>query len=272
MAASKRILVIEDDYDVAEMLLMYFEANKYEIFHAEDGKIGIEMARTHFPNLILLDVMLPYMDGYEVCAKLRRQSLTRYIPIIFLTQKDDRADRVKGLEMGADDYITKPFDVDELRLRVKGSLERATRASLHEHRSGLPTGAMVTDELERNKDREKKSTEVRLGIENYMAYSDVYGFIAANDAFGFAARCIQEVISEHGTPDDFVGVVEDHFIILTQQDAPKLEEHIKTHFAEKIKTFYSFMDVDRGGVVLQPGTDEERIAPLMTLNSLQTRV
>ena len=136
--ANLRMLVIEDDYDVAEMLLMYFSSHHYDVFHADSGLAGIQMARAKYPQIILLDVMMPDIDGYETCQQLRQASLTKYIPIIFLTQRDERANKVKGLELGADDYITKPFDLDELRLRVQGAIRRATRESLHESRTGLP--------------------------------------------------------------------------------------------------------------------------------------
>jgi DNA-binding response OmpR family regulator len=267
--ANTRILVIEDDFDVAEMLLMYFGSHQFEIFHAEDGPTGIQMARSHFPTLILLDVMLPHMDGYEVCRKLREVSLTKYIPIIFLTQRDERADRVKGLELGADDYITKPFDVEELRLRVKGSIRRAHRISLHEGRTGLPTGPLIDDEIARREQDHITYTEVRLGIEGFEAYSDVYGFMAADEAFGFAARCIQEIVSVKGTTNDFVGVIDNHFVMLLHDNAPEIEEQIKTRFAEGIKAFYSFADAERAGVILKPGTSEEKIVPLMRFNSIK---
>ncbi|HEX2621674.1 MAG TPA: response regulator transcription factor, partial [Phototrophicaceae bacterium] len=139
---NSRLLLIEDDHDVAEMLIMYFTSHNYDVLHADGGLAGIEIARTKFPALILLDVMLPYMDGYDVCRQLRQTSMTKYIPILFLTQRDERAAKVKGLELGADDYITKPFDIDELRLRVQGSIRRATRENLHEARTGLPTGPL----------------------------------------------------------------------------------------------------------------------------------
>ncbi|MGB1288642.1 MAG: response regulator, partial [Aggregatilineales bacterium] len=107
-----RLLLVEDDFDVAEMLLMYFQSIGYEVFHADTGKEGIEIARTRFPNLILLDVMLPDMDGYDICLHLRKMSLTKFIPTLFLTQKDGRTSKVRGLELGADDYITKPFSLN----------------------------------------------------------------------------------------------------------------------------------------------------------------
>ena len=109
---NSRLLLIEDDHDVAEMLIMYFASHNYEVLHADSGLAGIDIARTKFPALILLDVMLPYMDGYDVCRHLRQTSMTKYIPILFLTQRDERTAKVKGLELGADDYITKPFDID----------------------------------------------------------------------------------------------------------------------------------------------------------------
>jgi PleD family two-component response regulator len=266
--AKKRILIIEDDFDVAEMLIMYFRSHDYEILHAEDGRQGVEMAHTSFPSLILLDVMLPYIDGYEVCRQLRETSATKYIPIIFLTQRDERADRVRGLELGADDYITKPFDVDELALRVQASIRRATRTSLHEARTGLPGGQLVADELNQWQTKGDHHAEIRLGIDGLNAYSDVYGFIAADEVFGYAAQCIQQVMSTEGTPDDFVGVTDNQFIILTYVDDPQaLEQKIKTHFGEGVKAFYNFIDVDRGGVILQPGTQYERLAPLMNFST-----
>jgi CheY-like chemotaxis protein len=238
--SNKRILLIEDDFDVAEMLILYFQSRGFDIFHAEDGHVGIAKARSQYPHIILLDVMLPYMDGYETCQKLREVALTRYIPIIFLTQKDDRADRVQGLELGADDYITKPFDLEELRLRVSRSIRRAEQTSLHETRTGLPTGPMVADELKHLNERH----DLRLSLNGFDAYRDVYGFIAADEVFGFAGRCAQEVISTEGTPDDFVGVVGDQFVILTGATQPSaIEAQIKDRFAGGVRALTPLMSL-----------------------------
>jgi DNA-binding response OmpR family regulator len=258
----KRLLLIEDDFDVAEMLLMYFGAHGYDILHATSGRVGIEMARTRFPMIIMLDVMLPDIDGYEVCANLRRTSFTRYIPILFLTQRDERANRVKGLELGADDYITKPFDIDELRLRVQRAISRATRESLHETRTGLPTGQLVEDELLRH----EEAAVFRLSVSGFNLYSELYGFMAANDVLGYAAQTIQRLIAEYGTPNDFVGIVNDQFVVLTYHDqALSLRDHIAYEFSEGIKAFYSYRDVERGGVLLHEGTEREQFLPLMRL-------
>ncbi|GAB4307858.1 MAG: response regulator [Phototrophicales bacterium] len=266
--AQKRLLLIEDDYDVAEMLLMYFQSQDYEVLHADNGTQGVELARTKFPNLILLDVMLPDMDGYDVCIKLRRMALTKFIPILFLTQRDERASKVRGLEIGADDYITKPFDIDELRLRVQGSIKRATRENLHEARTGLPTGELVEEEIIRKQASDEAVTELVYVIEGFKAYQDVYGFVAANDVLSYGASLLQRIIGEHGTPNDFVGIRGDDFIVLTHvEDVEALDEKIKTRFAEEARAFYSFIDVDQGGVILNPGKDDEQLVPLMTFSS-----
>ncbi len=260
----KRLLIIEDDPDVAELLLVYFGAYQYDIVHADSGRAGVELARARFPHLILLDVMLPDMDGYDVCGALRAASLTRYIPIIFLTQRDERANRVKGLELGADDYITKPFNVDELRLRVQTSISRATRESLHEPRSGLPTGALITDEINARKRSESPYHRLVFKLDNFSAYGDVYGFMAANDVFAFAARTIQTAISTMGTAQDFVGVRDDHFIVLTHvTDPTALISRVRSDFQQGVQPFYHFEDVEQGGLVLNVGTDSEQIIPLM---------
>ncbi len=271
--ASKRLLVIEDDYDVAEMLLMYFTSHQYEVYHADSGLAGVEMARSKFPQLILLDVMMPDIDGYETCLRIRQMTLTKYIPIIFLTQRDDRANKVKGLELGADDYITKPFDVDELRLRVQGAIRRATRENLHEPRTGLPTGQLVEEELMRRQYLDSHYTDIRLGIDGYKDYCDVYGFLAGNEVFGFAAKIIQQTISEFGTTDDFVGILDDHFVLLTNAPAStQIENTIKTKFNGGINAFYSFADVERGGLLIDTGTPQERLVPLMGVVSLGAAV
>ncbi|MBI1256468.1 MAG: response regulator [Chloroflexi bacterium] len=255
----KRLLVIEDDPDVAEMLLLYFGAYQYEIIHADSGRAGIEMARARFPHLILLDGMLPDMDGFQVCEAIRQTSFTRYIPILFLTQRDARANKVKGLSLGADDYITKPFDIDELRLRIQATINRATRESLHETRSGLPTGRLIEDEVTRCKALGTPYTQLTFALDNFNPFREVYGFVAADETFAFAARTLQEVLSKQGTADDFVGVNGDHFVVLTHvPEAPALVESVRQHFAEGVKPFYSFHDVEQGGLML---TTAANVAP-----------
>lgn len=266
-----RLLLIEDDFDVAEMLLMYFQSHDYELLHADTGAEGIELARKAFPTVIILDLMLPDMDGYEIFTQLRSMSLTKFMPVIFLTQRDERAAKVRGLEIGADDYITKPFDIDELRLRVQRSIRRATQENLHEPRTGLPTGAMVEEHV--NKRRAEGFHELHFYIENFQAYADVYSFMAANDVVAHAAKTIRDAVVEMGTDHDFVGIDGDEFVVMTGlDDIESLETVCKTRFAEQVKTFYTFADVEREGILLNVGEPDERFVGLMTFGVLRPAV
>ncbi len=263
-----RILVIEDDYDVAEMLLMYFQAQGYDVHHADTGSGGIELARRIIPHVTLLDVMLPDMDGYDTCIELRSKSLTRYIPILFLTQRDERTAKVKGLELGADDYVTKPFDVDELRLRVQGAIRRATRENLHEARTGLPTGALIDFELQQRKDESFHQLHFR--ISDYYTYADMYGFMAGYDVLFHAGKTIQETLVNLGTPDDFAGIIDDDFVLFTHvTDIKKIEEAVYEQFNESVKAFYNFGDVTRGGIMVNADTADETLVPFMQLQRVQ---
>src|ERR1041384_5033090 len=138
VAESKsKILIVEDDLDIAEMLNAYFRVQGYEVFTVNWGEDGVRAAQT----------VLPDIDGYEVARRVRSDRRTSDIPIIFLTEKRERIDRLQGFEVGADDYITKPFDVQELRLRVRNALKRVSQGSLTNPVSGLPEGPLVEERL-----------------------------------------------------------------------------------------------------------------------------
>lgn len=121
-----KILVVDDEPDAVEMLEFNLKSNGYDVVTAADGEEALAKARSVLPNLIVLDLMLPEVDGMEVCKILRRDQRTSGIPIIMLTAKAAEIDRVLGLELGADDYVTKPFSIRELVLRVKRLLRTET--------------------------------------------------------------------------------------------------------------------------------------------------
>lgn len=118
---SKKALIIEDDGNIAELLRLYLEKDGFEVFIASDGGAGVSYALDIEPDLVLLDIMLPVLDGWQVCAKIRESSR---VPIIMLTAKSETYDKINGLEMGADDYVVKPFEIKELLARVHAVLRR----------------------------------------------------------------------------------------------------------------------------------------------------
>ena len=119
---SKKALIVEDDGNIAELLRLYLEKDGFEVFHAADGGEGIRMAQEKNPDLVLLDIMLPVVDGWVVCTEIRK---TSQVPIIMLTAMGETFDKITGLEMGADDYVTKPFDVKELMARIHAVMRRS---------------------------------------------------------------------------------------------------------------------------------------------------
>ena len=133
---AKRVLVVDDEPNIVDILRFNLEREGYEVITAEDGVQGLEMARSSDPDLILLDVMMPEMDGFEVCRELRRED--KLTPIIMLTAREEEADRVMGLELGADDYVSKPFSVRELMARVRTNIRR--QAAMNETEPGKKEG------------------------------------------------------------------------------------------------------------------------------------
>ena len=261
-----RLLIVEDESDISNLLKMYFSNLGYEVDTAFKGAEALEKTRQIMPDLIILDIMLPDIDGYEVCQRLRATGRTSQIPIIFLTQKDERGDRLQGLELGADDYVTKPFDFDELKLRVNGAIRRAERESLTDPRSGLPSGQLIEEQL-RRLITQTGWAYIEIRVEHFAPFREVYGFVAADDALRFTALQINESLDEVGGSDDFVGNAggENFVIITAEEKASTIADDLRAKFNTAILTQYSFMD-RKNGVVSVPGPQGESHQPFLTLS------
>ena len=244
-----RLLVVEDDIDIGNMLKIYFSGMDFDVDVAVRGSDALEKTKQVLPHLIVLDIMLPDIDGYEVCRNLRTSMRTSHIPVIFLTQKDERSDKLQGLELGADDYITKPFDIEELKLRVQGAIRRSERESLTDPRSGLPAGRLIEEQLRRII-REKGWALLDARVNNFEAFKDVYGFVAGDDVLRFTAMLIGEVVDELGTTSDFIGHAGgDNFIIITNEaKADAIKTRLKERFNQEVQSHYNFIDRQQGYV------------------------
>ena len=262
-----RLLIVEDDIDIGNMLKIFFAGMDFEVDVAVRGSDALEKTKNVLPHLIVLDIMLPDIDGYEVCRNLRTNMRTSHIPVIFLTQKDERSDKLQGLELGADDYITKPFDIEELKLRVQGAIRRAERESLTDPRSGLPAGRLIENRL-REIIREKGWALLDARVNEFEPSKDVYGFVAGDDVLRFTAMMIGEVVDEIGTTTDFIGHAGgDNFIIITREEkAPLLKARLKERFNKEVQTHYNFIDRQQG-FVQAPAADGSTIQmPFMTIS------
>jgi DNA-binding response OmpR family regulator len=261
-----RLMIVEDDTDISNMLKIYFTSLGYDVDVAPRGLDALEKIRQVLPHLIVLDIMLPDIDGYEVCRKLRTNTRTSHIPVIFLTQKDERSDRLQGLELGADDYITKPFDIEELKLRVQGAIRRSERESLTDPRSGLPAGRLIEEQL-RQTIRTTDWAYIDMRINNFEHFKDVYGFVAADDVLRFTAMLVSEVVDELGSHNDFIGHAGgDNFAIITRQDAAaNIAKTIKSRFAEEVLAHYNFMDREQGFINLISADGKTEKVALMNM-------
>ncbi|HEY4722970.1 MAG TPA: response regulator [Anaerolineae bacterium] len=261
-----RILVVEDDGDISNMLKIYFTAQGYEVIVAAKGNDALERTRKQLPSVIVLDIMLPDIDGYEVCTRLRKTLRTSHVPIIFLTQKDERSDRIAGLELGADDYITKPFDIEELRLRVEGAMRRAKHENLTNPTTGLPSSNLIEEQL-RGLMRRSGWGLLYIGLSDIDAFTDVYGFVAGDEVLRFTALLLSEADDKLGGSDDFIGHIggDDFIMILAADKAAAMAEAVTKRFNQEIAAHYSFKDRERGYIVVKDADDQERQAPLMKM-------
>lgn len=261
-----RILVVEDDFDISNLLRIYFDSQGYEVTVAPNGTEALDACRRNLPNIVVLDIQLPDIDGYEVCRRLRGNLRTSHIPILFLTQRDERSDKIAGLELGADDYITKPFDIDELKLRVQNAIKRAQWENLTSPTTGLPSGKLIEEQL-RLLMRRKDWAILYIGIDYISGFNEAYGFVAGDDVFRFTAMVLSDGVDEYGTPNDFIGHIgADDFIIITDvEHAEPIKKYITERFKNEVGTFYSFRDRERGYILLKDGEGKEKRIPLMEL-------
>lgn len=241
--AKSRILIIEDDLDVADMLNAYFRVQGFEVYAVNWGEDGVRAATTARPDLIILDIRLPDIDGFEVARRVRSDRKTAEIPIIFLTEKRDRQDRLLGLELGADDYITKPFDVQELRLRVRNALRRASQDTLTNPVTGLPEGTLIDEKLGDFLARAGGAL-VLVSLENLDVFRDNYGFVASDDVLRAVSLMTHNSIQEIAGAESFLGHLAPtvFLMIIDAEKAPLLEERLRSRLAQSLDRFYPIKD------------------------------
>jgi DNA-binding response OmpR family regulator len=238
-----KILIIEDDLDVAEMLNAYFRVQDYDVFTVNWGEDGVRSCQTVHPDLVILDIRLPDIDGYEVARRLRSDRRTAEVPIIFLTEKRDRSDRLQGLELGADDYITKPFDVQELRLRVRNALKRVSQGSLTNPVTGLPEGALVDEKLSEVIGKDGVAL-LFVSIDNMVSFREAYGFVASDDVLRAISLMIVNTMREVSRPEDFLGHLSgtDFILVLPPSNLTALSERLRARLEQSVEYFYPIKD------------------------------
>jgi PleD family two-component response regulator len=237
----QKILIVEDDLDLAEMLNAYFSVQGYQVTTLAWGKEAVNQALDDPPALVILDIHLPDIDGFEVCRRLRESHITRNVPILFLTERSERGDRLHGLEMGVVDYITKPFDIQELRLRVRNVLRRVESSTTENPVTSLPEGETINDVLQSLLNQEQKDWGILavrlLGLDSYR---ELYGFIASDDVLRVLSLIINTAVQEVGGKDTFCGHMDQETFLMIVP-APKLntlQERIQERAEQSLEYFY----------------------------------
>ena len=238
------LLIVEDDLDIAEMLNAYFRVQGYEVRTGSWGEEALRSAQSSHPDLVILDIRLPDIDSFEVARRLRANRRTQDIPILFLTEKREREDRLKGLELNAEDYITKPFDIQELRLRVRNALRRNTQGTLTNTITGLLEGNLVDDRL-RECLEDQGWAALLLALDNLDRFREVYGFVASDDLLRASALMLHDILGEVCSPTDFRGHLSPaEFLIVT---SPKTLRALKERSIKRLEASldYFYRDQDR---------------------------
>ncbi len=239
------LLIVEDDVDIADMLNDYFRSQGYAVSTVNWGEDAIHACQSNLPDLIILDIRLPDIDGFEVARRLRANRKTRYMPIIFLTEKRDHKDRLTGLALNADDYITKPFDMYDLRLRVRNALKRAHQLSLTHPVTGLPVGELVDEHLSKFLSAKNQVIFI-VALRNTEQFREVYGFVAADDLLRAISIIMTDTVKEFATPDAFLGHLADvNFAIIAEPEAiAVIHDHLGRRLNQSFDYFYRDQDRD----------------------------
>ena len=261
------ILVVDDDPDIARFVEVNLRSAGYEVSVAGDGEEALERATEIRPDLVLLDVMMPRLDGFEVAQRLRKNPQTANTSIIMLTAKALSSDKVTGLQSGADDYIIKPFDPIELLARVKGTLRRAKEMRNLSPLTGLPGNIRIQEEIERQVREHRPFAVLYVDLDNFKAYNDKYGFVRGDRLIQGTARMIQDAVMASDV-DGFVGHVGgDDFVAVVE---PEVAEDVAKAVCDRFDTdralYYEDEDLDRGFVRMEDRKGVEQDIPLVSVS------
>src|SRR6266516_3768606 len=261
------ILVVEDEQLIAGLLKETLQTEGYNVITVLNGEDAIKFALYETPHLIFLDLMLPGIDGYEVVRRLHTYPKTMHIPIIVLSSLGEPKDKISAFEIGVDDYITKPFDTDELLARVHAQLRRVQQNFLSPLIS-LPGGFQVEVAIKHKLSSMVPWSLLYLDLDNFKAFNDAYGFLTGNDMIRLVGRICQRVVRQYGNPDDFVGHVggDDFIVVTTPEHAYVLCRSISEEYKKESSAFFRPEDLRRG---LITGVDRKGRAyqfPLISLS------
>lgn len=247
-----KVLVVEDEPNIREIINFNLENWGYDVIQAADGEAALAMVAEHSPDLILLDLMLPKVDGVEVCRRLKSGFLTSRIPIIMLTAKKEVADKVAGMEAGADDYITKPFSREELEARVKMVLKRTRSQRERNPLTGLPGQVSIQEHVETLLAAGTPFALIYLDLDRFKGFNDYYGYARGDEVIKLCAEVLVEAIATDGSPTDFVGHIggDDFVVVCSPAAVKRVTDDIIAKFEQRVTALFAPEDLARGYYVI----------------------
>ena len=272
-----KILIVDDVTDNIKILIDLL-AKEYKTFFADSGSKALEIAEAKSPDLILLDVVMPEMDGYQVCQQLKANAKTRDIPVIFISAMSEVGDEARGLDLGAVDYITKPIRPAIVKSRIRNHLQ--LRGAMQELKrlyntaldanpiTGLPGNNSIAGRIKKGLENNEDITVLYCDLDNFKAFNDKYGFALGDDVIKFTCQLFRESMVEMGIQHAFTGHIggDDFVLIIPSEKAQELADLIIYKFDNGITGFYSPKDIASQCIQSVDRKGESQSFPLMSIS------
>jgi diguanylate cyclase (GGDEF)-like protein len=267
-APMSTVLVVDDDADVALFIETNLRIEGFDVLVAHDGAEALSMIASSLPDLALVDVMMPKMDGIEVVRRLRSTAATASLPVIMLTAKSLPSDKVVGLTAGADDYMVKPFDTLELIARVRSTLRRNADMRAVSPLTGLPGNLRINDEIEQRTAGSAGFAVCHVDLDNFKAFNDRYGWLRGDEVIELLAKTLKHASADAGAPQPFIGHVggDDFVVICTPEQVEGLCRSAVDHFDAGVLALHEPVDVERGFLSVTDRQGHERHYPLTSVS------
>jgi diguanylate cyclase (GGDEF)-like protein len=264
----EKIMIVDDDPDILDVIRITLEAEGYQVIEAHDGKEAVEMVKKSVPDLLVTDLKMPKMCGDEVCKTLKQDILIQHMPIIMLTGKGETTDKIHGINAGADDYMVKPFEPQELVARVKMVLRRTARDLDANPLTRLPGNVSIINEIGSRIDKKELFAVCYVDLDKFKTFNDKYGFEKGDEVIKNTARILINSVQEKGTPQDFIGHVGgDDFVVITIPDkVDGLCKKIIADFNFMVPGLYNKEDLEKGYIVGRDRQKKIRKIPLLSIS------
>lgn len=245
---AERILIADDDPSLRQLLQTILEDHGFEVIAVPSGEALVRAATSSLPDLLLIDVMMPVMDGLEAVRQLRNDTRTSHLPMLMLTARTTPDEVVVGFESGADDYVPKPFDPDALIARIKANLRRQARILPLSPLTQLPGNITIAAEVERRINEDQAFGLLYIDFDNFKALNDAYGFARGDRVIKLLAEILRDLQTKHPDENVFIGHIggDDFIMIATPPAVEQLCNELITRFDHDVRAFYDPADIQRG--------------------------